>query len=130
MTFVLAHPRDGVSDVETCRQIEDRTGLMALTQNQFFWKTINYFLGSTGIPVNFGITIALGFLVGAAITGQTFYLFTVENLKQFGQAEALFRSCTALRPNDPVAFNNRGTVLNAERRWKEAEQVDYFLVPG
>ena len=46
-----------------------------------------------------------------------------ESLKQFGQAEALFRSCTALRPNDPVAFNNRGTVLNGERRWKEAEQV-------
>ena len=89
MTFVLAHPRDGVSDVEACRQIEDRTGLMALTQNQFFWKTINYFLGSTGIPVNFGITIALGFLVGAAITGQTFYLFTLENLRQFGALKAM-----------------------------------------
>jgi putative ABC transport system permease protein len=89
MTFVLAHPRDGVSDVETCRQIEDRTGLMALTKNQFFWKTINYFLGSTGIPVNFGITIALGFLVGAAITGQTFYLFTLENLRQFGALKAM-----------------------------------------
>ena len=62
---------------------------MALTQNQFFWKTINYFLGSTGIPVNFGITIALGFLVGAAITGQTFYLFTLENLRQFGALKAM-----------------------------------------
>ncbi len=89
MTFVLAHPRDGVSDVEACRQIEDRTGLMALTQNQFFWKTIYYFLGSTGIPVNFGITIGLGFLVGAAITGQTFYLFTLENLRQFGALKAM-----------------------------------------
>ena len=89
MTFVLAHPRDGISEVQACRQIEDRTGLMALTQNQFFWKTIYYFLGSTGIPVNFGITIALGFLVGAAITGQTFYLFTLENLRQFGALKAM-----------------------------------------
>ena len=60
---------------------------MALTQEQFFWKTIDYFLGSTGIPVNFGITITLGFIVGAAIAGQTFYLFTIENLRQFGGAQ-------------------------------------------
>ncbi len=50
----------------------------------YFWKTIGYFLGSTGIPINFGITIGLGFIVGVAIAGQTFYLFTVENLRQFG----------------------------------------------
>jgi putative ABC transport system permease protein len=62
---------------------------MALTRWQFFWKTVGYFLGSTGIPVNFGITIALGFIVGAAVTGQTLYLFTVENLKQFGALKAM-----------------------------------------
>src|SRR5207248_6414403 len=63
--------------------------LAALTQQQFFWKTIKYFLGSTGIPVNFGITIVLGFVVGLAIAGQTFYLFTVENLRQFGSLKAM-----------------------------------------
>jgi putative ABC transport system permease protein len=89
MSFVLAHPQDGVSAEEVCGRIEARTGLMALTQDQFFWKTIYYFLGSTGIPVNFGITITLGFVVGAAITGQTFYLFTIENLKQFGTLKAM-----------------------------------------
>jgi len=89
MTFILAHPQEGVSQEEVCQRIEAQTGLMALTQDKFFWKTINYFLGSTGIPVNFGITIALGFIVGAAITGQTFYLFTIENLKQFGALKAM-----------------------------------------
>jgi putative ABC transport system permease protein len=89
MTFVLAHPHQSVSQQDVCRRITEQTGLMALTQDQFFWKTINYFLGSTGIPVNFGITIALGFVVGAAITGQTFYLFTIENLKQFGALKAM-----------------------------------------
>ena len=39
--------------------------------------------------MNFGITIALGFIVGAAVTGQTFYLFTIENLKQFGALKAM-----------------------------------------
>ena len=89
MTFILAHPADSVSAEQVCQNIESQTGLMALTQQQFFWKTIHYFLGSTGIPVNFGITIALGFIVGAAITGQTFYLFTIENLKQFGALKAM-----------------------------------------
>ena len=31
----------------------------------------------------------MGFLVGAAITGQTFYLFTLENLRQFGALKAM-----------------------------------------
>jgi putative ABC transport system permease protein len=51
--------------------------------------TLNFILIWTGIPVNFGITIVLGFVVGAAITGQTFYLFTIENLKQFGSLKAM-----------------------------------------
>jgi putative ABC transport system permease protein len=33
--------------------------------------------------------VTLGFIVGAAIAGQTFYLFTVENLKQFGALKAM-----------------------------------------
>ncbi len=43
----------------------------------------------TGIPINFGITVMLGFFVGCAIAGQTFYLFTIENLKQFGCLKAM-----------------------------------------
>jgi putative ABC transport system permease protein len=89
MSFVLVKPKAGVTTPEVCGQIERQTGLMALTQDQFFWKTINYFLGSTGIPVNFGITITLGFIIGVAIAGQTFYLFTIENLKQFGALKAM-----------------------------------------
>src|SRR5262245_40276385 len=94
MSFILAKPQAGVPAEEVCRRIEEQTHennrqLIALTQDQFFWKTIRYFLGSTGIPVNFGITIALGFVVGLAIAGQTFYLFTVENLRQFGALKAM-----------------------------------------
>jgi putative ABC transport system permease protein len=89
MTFVVARANPEVGDREACRRIQEQTGYMALTSNGFYWKTIFYFLGSTGIPVNFGITILLGFVVGAAVTGQTFYLFTVENLKQFGALKAM-----------------------------------------
>jgi putative ABC transport system permease protein len=94
MSFILAKPQPDVPAEEVCRRIEVQTHennrqLVALTQQQFFWKTIKYFLSSTGIPVNFGITIALGFVVGIAIAGQTFYLFTVENLRQFGALKAM-----------------------------------------
>jgi putative ABC transport system permease protein len=89
MTFILAQPAPGHDAKEVCGRIQEQTGLQALTQEQFYWKTVEHVLTSTGIPVNFGITILLGFVVGAAITGQTFYLFTIENLKQFGSLKAM-----------------------------------------
>ncbi len=89
MNYILVKPVAGRDPLEVCEAIEEQTSLMALTQDGFFWRTIDYFLGSTGIPINFGITIALGFIVGAAVAGQTFYLFTLENLKQFGALKAM-----------------------------------------
>lgn len=89
MSFVLAKAAPEFPAEEVCRRINERTDLLALTTSQFVWKTVGYYLGSTGIPINFGITIALGFIVGTAIAGQTFYLFTVENLKQFGNLKAM-----------------------------------------
>ena len=89
LSFVLADAKPGVAATEVCRRIKERTGLQALTRTQFIWKTIDYYLQKTGIPVNFGITVLLGFLVGTAIAGQTFYLFTVENIRQFGALKAM-----------------------------------------
>ena len=89
LSFVLAQPQPGMDPQEVCRRIEEQTGLQALTRNQFMWKTIRHFLMKTGIPVNFAITVFLGFLVGTAIAGQTFYLFTVENIRQFGALKAM-----------------------------------------
>src|ERR1041385_5384450 len=48
-----------------------------------------YYAMFTGIPINFGITTLLGFLVGTAIAGQTFYNFTLDNIKQFGALKAM-----------------------------------------
>jgi putative ABC transport system permease protein len=96
LSFVLARPEEGLSAAQVCARIEEHTrttagrpGLKALTRQQFMDLTIDYYLQRTGIPVNFGITVALGFVVGAAVAGQTFYLFTVENLKQFGALKAM-----------------------------------------
>jgi putative ABC transport system permease protein len=89
MSFILAQGDRGVATEEVCRRIQERTGLVALTQAEFGWRTIVYYMSRTGIPVNFGITVLLGFIIGAAIAGQTFYLFTIGNLKQFGALKAM-----------------------------------------
>ncbi len=96
MTFVLAGVEQGQDARAVARQVQEQTGLQALSSEDFAWKTIDYYLHSTGIPANFGITVALGFIVGIAIAGQTFYLFTVENLKQFGALKAMGLSNTRL----------------------------------
>ncbi len=89
MPFVLAKVRPGLPPEEVARRIEARTGLKAATKQEFIDLTMTYYLRHTGIPVNFGTTVVLAFLVGIAIAGQTFYLFTVENLKQFGTLKAM-----------------------------------------
>lgn len=89
LTFILAKGNDGVPAERVCEAIHEQTGLKALSNDQFFWTTIEYYMKRTGIPINFGITVMLGFVVGCAIAGQTFYLFTLENLKQWGALKAM-----------------------------------------
>ncbi len=89
LSFVLVKMMPGTEPAKLCQQIQQRSGRVALTTSQFAWMTVWYYIKSTGIPINFGITVALGFIVGTAIAGQTFYLFTIENLKQFGNLKAM-----------------------------------------
>jgi putative ABC transport system permease protein len=98
LSFVLAQTDDEtgpdgrttkISPEEVADRIQRQTGLGAKTSEKFTYKTIKYYLLYTGIPINFGITVFLGFLVGTAIAGQTFYNFTIENLKQFGALKAM-----------------------------------------
>jgi putative ABC transport system permease protein len=89
MSFVLVHARPQVDPHVLAQRISAETGLKALTWSDFALATIGYYLKRTGIPVNFGITVELGFIVGAAVVGQTFYIFVIENLRQFGALKAM-----------------------------------------
>lgn len=89
LSFIVGRATPGQDLPAVLSAIENQTSLRAHDNRAFFWTVIGYYLRNTGIPVNFGITILLGFLVGAAIAGQTFYLFTLENLKQFGALKAM-----------------------------------------
>ncbi len=96
LSYVLAKAVDGIPAAEVTARIHEQTGLGAFSAEEFGWKTINWVLKNTGIGINFGTTIILGFIVGMAIAGQTFYLFTVENLKQFGALKAMGASTFTL----------------------------------
>src|SRR5579875_696554 len=89
LSYILVKTEPGVPSEVVARRIAAMTGLGARTSAEFTWMTIDYFLRYTGIPFNFGITCLLGFLVGTAIAGQTFYNFTIENIKQFGALKAM-----------------------------------------
>lgn len=89
LSYVLAKAQPGLDPAVVAARIAHRTDLKALTSEEFQSLTIDYYMKYTGIPVNFGITALLGFMVGTAIAGQTFYNFTLENLRQFGALKAM-----------------------------------------
>jgi putative ABC transport system permease protein len=89
LSFIQAKAKPGISPKELTKKISQATGLAAYTKAEFEDLTITYFRKYTGIPINFGIAVLLGFLVGTAIAGQTFYNFTLENLKHFAALKAM-----------------------------------------
>jgi putative ABC transport system permease protein len=89
LSFVLAKPASGASAEKVSRGIEAATGLRARSTAEFSLDAFLFYLRNTGIPVNFGITVVIALVVGTVIPGQTFYIFTVESLKQFGALKAI-----------------------------------------
>jgi len=89
MSFVLAKAAEGEAVEEVASRIEAATGLAARPKEELQRLTREYYEKYTGIPVNFGIAVLLGFIVGVAIAGQTFYNFTLENLRHFGALKAM-----------------------------------------
>ena len=89
LSFVIAEPAPGKTAEEVAKQIEKETDLKAFTKENFFWETIHWYFKNTGIPISFGTTIILGFIVGIAVCGQTFYSFILDNLKHLGAFKAM-----------------------------------------
>lgn len=96
LSFIMVKAKAGQDLAQLCARIEQSTGLTALTAADFRWRTVLYYMKNTGIPINFGMAVLLGFLVGTVIAGQTFYNFTLDNLKQFGALKAMGTSNATL----------------------------------
>ncbi len=89
LSFVLVKVAPEHDAATVCDRIQRTTGLAARTRSEFKWLTIKYFLKYTGIPINIGIGVIMSFLVGTAIAGQTFYSFTLDNIRHFGALKAM-----------------------------------------
>ncbi len=89
VTMVLAGLSKGANQAQVIETIAERTGLSAFTGEEFTEKTYVYWMLQTGIPINFGTAIVLGFFVGVAVAGQMFYNFVLDNLKYFGAMKAM-----------------------------------------
>ena len=89
LSFVLVGKAEDVTAPELVERIEAETGLRARTREDFARDGVDFIIENTGIPINFGITVALGFIVGVAIVGLTFSLFIRDNIKQFGALKAI-----------------------------------------
>lgn len=89
LSFVLVKASSGQDQQELCNRLHERTGQAAYTREAFKKLTVDYYMKYTGIPINFMISVILGFIVGTAIAGQTFYNFTLDNLRHFGALKAM-----------------------------------------
>lgn len=89
LSYILVKAKPGVDKQMVVEQIRKELGLAAFTADQFKKITSDYWNKNTGIPINFGIAILLGFIIGAAVAGQTFYGFVRDNMKQYATLKAM-----------------------------------------
>lgn len=107
LSAVIAAPIEGMSSEEAAAEIERTTGLRAYANRDFGsnsrdtvtekgkkygdfnTSTVWWYVKNTGIPISFGTTVVIGFIVGMAIACQTFYAFVLDNLKHLGALKAM-----------------------------------------
>jgi putative ABC transport system permease protein len=89
LSFILVRSDGGIGAGALSARITAQTGLKARTSEEFTRDGIDFIIENTGIPINFGITVILGVVVGVAIVGLTLSLFIRDNIKQFGALKAI-----------------------------------------
>jgi putative ABC transport system permease protein len=89
LSFVLAKPRADVDENTVIARIKTIPGLTAFTSREIQDRTIVWYIKNTGIPISFGSVVVLGIIVGIAISGQTFYLFVHENVRNLAALKAM-----------------------------------------
>lgn len=97
LSAVIASPVDGMSVDAAAAEIEKHTGMRVYVNRGFDFKdprdfnssTVLWYIKNTGIPISFGTTVVIGFIVGVAIACQTFYAFVLDNLKHLGALKAM-----------------------------------------
>jgi putative ABC transport system permease protein len=85
--LVKLQPEADIKQVQAL--ILKATGHKALTNKEFEAQTMSWIINKTGILVNFGITILLGFVIGLLVSGQTLFSFVLDNVRYFAAIKAM-----------------------------------------
>lgn len=97
LSYVLVKAKAGETPEAVAARISAQTNLRALTAEEFKRVTLQYMIHNTSIIINFGFVVLIGFVVGAAVTGQIFYNFTLDNIRHFGVFKAMGATDRVLR---------------------------------
>jgi putative ABC transport system permease protein len=88
MGFVLVKTNSDADIKSVLSSLNSYKGLNAMTRDQFKDKIRDFFL-KTGILINFGLSLALGLIIGFSIAGQIFYIMTLQNLTYYALIKAV-----------------------------------------
>jgi putative ABC transport system permease protein len=97
LTYILVKAKDNEPRETIARRITQNTRLAAWTAEEFKKKSLDYMIYNTSIIINFGFVVLVGFVIGAAVTGQIFYNFTLDNLRYFAVFKAMGATDQTLR---------------------------------
>lgn len=86
--FIAAKTKPGANIDEVLKKINSFPMLNGLTRDQIEWRMSKSFL-KTGILINFGLSVALGIIIGFSIAGQIFYIMTLQNLMYYALIKAI-----------------------------------------
>ena len=89
LSFILVGVKPEVPVPQVQAAISRLPDLKAFTPNELRLQTIFFIMKETGIGINFGITVALGVIVGLTVSAAIFYQFTLENLRHFAVIKAM-----------------------------------------
>jgi putative ABC transport system permease protein len=88
VSFIAAKSKPGADINQIIKEVDSHYMLNGLTTKEFEWRMAKSFL-KTGILINFGLSVALGIIIGFSIAGQIFYILTLHNLMYYALIKSL-----------------------------------------
>lgn len=86
--FIAAKSKPRTNIESIIKNVDSHYMLNGLTRNELEWRMAKSFL-KTGILINFGLSVALGIIIGFSIAGQIFYIMTLQNLMYYAVIKAI-----------------------------------------
>jgi putative ABC transport system permease protein len=86
--FILVNTLKDAKIESVIERIKQATGLVAFSTEDFEARIIKDFYVS-GILINFGVSVLSGLILGVSISGQMFYIITLDNLPYYALFKAI-----------------------------------------